>query len=87
MFPYSCHSTLQLIQLNIFKVVLTFTAVETRINKYLSEIGYCSRRGADKLLEEGRITINGVQPELGTKVSENDIIAVDGKVVASLIME
>ncbi|MGB1090050.1 MAG: S4 domain-containing protein, partial [Schleiferiaceae bacterium] len=30
----------------------------TRINKYLSEIGYCSRRGADKLLEQGRITIN-----------------------------
>ena len=55
--------------------------METRINKYLSEIGYCSRRAADKLLEEGRITINGVQPELGTKVSENDIIAVDGKVV------
>ena len=81
MFPYSCHSTLHLIQLNIFKVVLTFTAVETRINKYLSEIGYCSRRAADKLLEEGRITINGVKPELGTKVSENDIIAVDGNVI------
>ena len=81
MFPYSYHSTLHLIQLNIFEVVLTFTAVETRINKYLSEIGYCSRRAADKLLEEGRITINGVQPELGTKVSDNDIIAVDGKVV------
>ena len=55
--------------------------VETRINKYLSEIGYCSRRAADKLLEEGRITINGVQPELGTKVSKSDTIAVDGKVV------
>ena len=64
MFLYSYHSTLHLIQLNIFEVVLTFTVVETRINKYLSEIGYCSRRAADKLLEEGRITINGVQPEL-----------------------
>lgn len=81
MFPYSYHSTLHLIQLNIFEVVLTFTAVETRINKYLSEIGYCSRRAADKLLEEGRITINGVKPELGTKVSEDDIIAVDGKFI------
>lgn len=50
-----------------------------RINKYLSEVGYCSRRAADKLLEEGRITINGKIPELGTKVSEEDEIFVDGK--------
>lgn len=48
-----------------------------RINKYLSEVGYCSRRAADKLLEEGRIKINGVVPELGTKVSDQDIILVD----------
>ena len=53
----------------------------TRINKYLSEIGHCSRRGADKLLEQGRITINGVVPELGEKVQEDDVVAVDGKVV------
>ena len=44
----------------------------TRINKFLSESGYCSRREADKLLEDGRITINGVVPVLGTKVSVND---------------
>ena len=50
-----------------------------RINKYLSEVGYCSRRAADKLLEEGRITINGKIPELGTKVSDEDEIFVDGK--------
>lgn len=52
--------------------------MKTRINKYLSEIGYCSRRAADKLLEEGRITINGNRPELGTKVSQEDEICVDG---------
>ena len=52
---------------------------KTRINKYLSEVGYCSRRAADKLLEEGRITINGVIPELGTKVSDEDLVEVDGK--------
>lgn len=51
---------------------------KTRINKYLSEVGYCSRRAADKLLEEGRITINSVIPELGTKVSDEDEIFVDG---------
>ncbi len=52
---------------------------KTRINKYLSEVGYCSRRAADKLLEEGRIKINGKVPELGTKVSDEDIVEVDGK--------
>lgn len=53
--------------------------METRINKYLSEVGFCSRREADKLLEQGRITINGNKPELGTKVSDADEICVDGK--------
>ncbi|KQK25115.1 23S rRNA pseudouridine synthase F [Chryseobacterium aquaticum] len=52
---------------------------KTRINKYLSEVGFCSRRAADKLLEEGRITINGIVPELGTKISDEDVVEVDGK--------
>ncbi len=50
-----------------------------RINKYLSEVGYCSRRAADKLIAEGRVTINGKIPELGTKVTPDDEICVDGK--------
>ncbi|WKS95854.1 23S rRNA pseudouridine(2604) synthase RluF [Riemerella columbina] len=54
-------------------------AEKIRINKYLSEVGYCSRREADRLLEQGRITINGQQPELGTKVSDEDEIKVDGQ--------
>lgn len=49
-----------------------------RINKYLSEIGYCSRREADKLIDQGRIRINGKVPELGTKVSAGDSVSVDG---------
>lgn len=53
-----------------------------RINKYLSEIGYCSRRAADKLLEEGRITINGKVPELGTKITPGDDVRVDGELVS-----
>lgn len=53
----------------------------TRINKFLSEIGYCSRREADKLLEQGLITINGNVPELGTKVTPNDEVRVNGKLV------
>ena len=51
---------------------------KTRINKYLSEVGFCSRREADRLLEQGRITINGIVPEMGTKVSDEDEIFVDG---------
>jgi 23S rRNA pseudouridine2604 synthase len=51
---------------------------KTRINKYLSEVGFCSRREADRLLEQGRITINGLVPEMGTKVSDDDEIFVDG---------
>ncbi len=53
----------------------------TRLNKYLSEVGYCSRREADKLIDQGRVTINGVVPEMGTKVAPDDIVAVDGVVV------
>ncbi len=53
----------------------------TRINKYLSEIGFCSRRAADKLIEEGRVKINGVVPEMGTKVGKDDQIHVDGKLI------
>lgn len=52
-----------------------------RINKYLSEVGYCSRRAADQLIEEGRVKINGKLPELGTKVGENDIVTVDDQPV------
>lgn len=52
-----------------------------RINKYLSEIGYCSRRAADKLIQEERITVNGKPVEMGLKVTPTDEIAVDGIVV------
>lgn len=51
----------------------------TRINKYLSEIGYCSRRKADKLIEFGRITVNGEVPEMGVKVDGSEDIRVNGK--------
>ena len=52
-----------------------------RINKFLSESGFCSRREADRLISEGRVTINGVVPEMGTKVVETDEIRVDGKLI------
>lgn len=51
----------------------------TRINKFLSEMGYCSRRAADKLIEQGRVTINGKVPEMGTKITVADEVRVDGE--------
>jgi 23S rRNA pseudouridine2604 synthase len=42
-------------------------------------MGFCSRRAADKLIEQGRVTINGAVPEVGTKVGPDDVVAVDGK--------
>ena len=54
----------------------------TRINKYLSEVGYCSRRVADKLINEGRVTINGIVPEMGTKITASDEVRVDGELVS-----
>lgn len=52
-----------------------------RINKFLSEAGYCSRREADKLIDAGRVTINGVVPEMGTKIGPNDEVHVDGTLI------
>lgn len=53
----------------------------TRLNKYLSEAGFCSRREADRLIDAGRVTINNVVPEMGTKVANGDIVKVDGEIV------
>lgn len=52
-----------------------------RINKYISESGKTSRRGADKLIEEGRVTINGKRVSIGTQVEPEDDVRVDGNPV------
>lgn len=52
-----------------------------RLNKFIGETGYCSRREADKLIEEGRVTINGAVPEMGTKVLPDDEVRIDGKLI------
>ncbi len=49
-----------------------------RINKYLSDRGVCSRREADRRIEAGRVTVNGETAELGQRISENDLLAIDG---------
>ena len=53
----------------------------TRINKYLSEVGYCSRREADRLILEGKVTVNGKIPEIGAKVQESDQLEVKGQII------
>ena len=52
-----------------------------RINKFLSEAGFCSRREADKLIEQNRVKINGKVPLIGTKVMPNDQVSVNNKII------
>jgi 23S rRNA pseudouridine2604 synthase len=52
-----------------------------RLNKFISETGFCSRREADKLIEQGRVTVNGAIPQLGTKVSASDSVEIDGTTI------
>lgn len=52
---------------------------EIRLNKFISDSGFCSRREADKLIQQNRVTINCQQPQLGSKVVSGDLVAVDGK--------
>lgn len=53
-----------------------------RLNKFISETGICSRREADALISNGRVTINGKKAELGTPVNEGDEVCVDNQPVA-----
>lgn len=50
-----------------------------RINKYISEKGLCSRREADELIRQGKVTINGKRAEMGSKVYPGDIVKLGGK--------
>lgn len=53
-----------------------------RLNKYISESGFCSRREADKLIESGLVTIDGKKAEMGTKVSKGQVVKVNGKLIS-----
>ena len=57
--------------------------MEIRINKFLSQYGFCSRRKADKLIDDGRVTVNNTTIQHGYKVKENDTIKVDGEKIKS----
>lgn len=49
------------------------------LNKFISETGFCSRREADKLIETGRVTVNGKVPKLGNRVNDDDVVKIDGQ--------
>lgn len=53
-----------------------------RINKYISDYGFCSRREADKLIEDERVTINNRLATPGDKVTDNDNVRIDGEHLA-----
>lgn len=53
--------------------------MDTSLNKYISETGFCSRREADKYIEQCRVTINGKEAHKGNRVGENDVVLVDGE--------
>lgn len=63
---------------------MTTSIFPKRLNKYISDSGFCSRRSADKMIEDNRVTINDKVPELGTKVLEGDVVKVDGFDVAPI---
>ena len=52
---------------------------EERLNKYLADCGICSRREADRMIEAGRVIVNGVPAQMGMRISEMDDITVDGR--------
>ena len=53
--------------------------MDTSLNKYISETGFCSRREADNYIEQCRVTINGKEAQKGNRVGENDVVLVDGE--------
>ncbi|MGC4103865.1 23S rRNA pseudouridine(2604) synthase RluF [Ferruginibacter sp.] len=55
--------------------------MDTSLNKYISETGFCSRREADKYIEQLRVTINGKEAHKGNRVGENDEVRIDGEVI------
>ena len=63
---------------------MTTSTPPKRLNKYISDSGFCSRRSADKMIEANRVTINDKVPELGTKVLAGDVVKVDGYDIAPI---
>lgn len=54
-----------------------------RLNKYISDSGYCSRREADRLIDAGKVSVNGVSAAMGMQVEEGDTVEIDGRKIKS----
>jgi len=65
--------------LSIERIIHPEPVPTSRINKFLSEVGYCSRRVADRLIEEGKVTVNGKIPAMGSKIEISDQVEVEGQ--------
>ncbi|NDV81409.1 23S rRNA pseudouridine(2604) synthase RluF [Bacteroides sp. 51] len=57
--------------------------MQVRVNKYISESGYCSRREADKYIEQGHVTIDGKKAEVGSQVSPGQVVKVFGETISN----
>jgi 23S rRNA pseudouridine2604 synthase len=72
--------------LNLKTILFNLYTIETtaniRLNKYISDTGMCSRREADRLIEAGKVSVNGTVASLGTKVVSSDSVLVNGKAIA-----
>ncbi len=75
------HQTLIRAQYPIYLSLNKAATVETRLNKFISDSGYCSRREADRFIESGKVTINKVVATLGDKVSPKDQVRVNGNLI------
>ena len=60
---------------------------DVRVNKYISDSGFCSRREADKMIADERVTINGELATLGSRVAEGDKVKIDGEPLHFIPME
>ena len=60
---------------------------DIRVNKYISDSGFCSRREADKMIADERVTINGELATLGSRVAEGDKVKIDGEPLHFIPME
>ena len=61
------------------KLLFFVELMDISLNKYISETGFCSRREADKYIDDARVTINGKEAKKGNRVTENDVVFIDGE--------
>lgn len=56
-----------------------------RLNKYISDSGYCSRREADRLIDAGKVCVNGVTATMGLQVEDGDNVEIYGKAIKASV--